>query len=153
MTSLIPWRRTRTQPSVLSRIDEPFGGLHGEMDRLFDNVFGRWPGFFDNGFMTAAWGLDVKETDAQVIVRLEAPGFESDEFDLQVSGNQLQVSAEHIVKDDDREVSERTVRRMVTLPAEIDPDHVEAAYRNGVLEIRLAKTEKARWKKIAVKTA
>jgi HSP20 family protein len=153
MTSLIPWRKSRTNTNALSRIDEPFRGLHGEMDRLFDSLFGRWPAMFDGGLMPATWGLDIRETEDQLSVRLEAPGFEAEEFEVQVSGEQLQVVAEHAVKDGDREVTERSFRRVLTLPAEIDAENVTAAYKSGVLEIRLAKTEKAKWKKVTVKTS
>lgn len=146
MTSLMPWRRNRT--NAISRTD-PFRGAGTEMDRLLDNVFGRWPTFVP----ATAWGVDVRETDDGFTVRLEAPGFEPGEFDIQVSGDQLQVSAEHVVKDGDTEVTERRLHRAFTLPGEVNPDEVEAAFINGILEIRLAKTEQAKWKKVPVKTA
>jgi len=142
----MPWRRNRT--SAVSRID-PFRGVGTEMDRLFDNVFGRWPAFVP----ATTWGVDVRETDDEITVRLEAPGFEPNEFDVQVSGDQLHVSAEHIVKEGDTEVTERRLHRAFTLPAEVNAEQVEATFVNGILEIRLAKTEQARWKKVPVKTS
>jgi HSP20 family protein len=39
----------------------------------------------------------------------------------------------------------------VPLPAEINPDKVQATFKNGVLEIRLPKSEEAKKKEIKVK--
>src|SRR5436190_1517977 len=77
-----------------------------------------------------------------VVDRVEAPGFEAQDFDVEVSGGMLTVRAEHKeAGKKDEEAGERWTRleRSVTLPEGLDLDKVEATYRNGVLELHLPK--------------
>ena len=64
------------------------------MSRLFDQFSRSWLGLASPGW-DAGWGLDVREEDGNVIVRAEAPGFEPSDFDIQVRGDQLVLSATH----------------------------------------------------------
>jgi HSP20 family protein len=100
--------------------------------------------------------LDFDENEKEFIVRAEAPGFEAEDLDIQVSGNLLTIKAqkkrESKEKKGDGYYEERHLERVVTLPADADPDKIEATYRNGILEIHLAKTEDAQRKRIPVKT-
>jgi HSP20 family protein len=101
------------------------------------------------------WSLDVHEEDAAVIVRAEAPGFETGDFDVQVSGNRLDLRASKVVVTRDetgqiREQRELTCSESVTVPSDIDRDKVEAKYHNGVLTVTLPKTAEAKVKKITV---
>ena len=157
MFSLIPWRKEKqTHGTVAERGDHPFALLRREFDSLFDRVFGRWPAPGD--WDVPGWGLDVQDAGQEVLVRAEAPGFEAGDFDVQVSGNTLHVRAEH--REEAREGAEGgrgasrygRFERWVTLPPGTDADKVEARYRNGVLEVRLAKTPEAVGRRIEVKS-
>jgi HSP20 family protein len=102
----------------------------------------------------AGTGLDVEETDDEVIVRADAPGFGPGDIDVQVSDNTLKVAAERKAEGKGKGLNvERRLFRTVTLPAGVDPGRVEATYRHGVLELRLPKTEQAKWRKIEVKAS
>ena len=148
MTSLIPWRKDRNG-ALAHRTGDPLGLFRNEFDNLFDRFFGAWPMMEAN---TSAWGLDLDESDEDVTVKVDAPGFEPGDFDVQVSDDTLRISAERKVeKGRDRGTYERRFERYVTLPAAVNADQVDANYRHGVLELTLPKTEQARWKKIAVK--
>jgi HSP20 family protein len=103
------------------------------------------------------WGLDVQESDDNVVVRAEAPGFEPDDFDLQVRGDQLTLRAAHKADDDDAERGYREWRRQelyrsVLLPAHIDANHVQANYRNGMLTVTMPKTEDSKARHITVQS-
>jgi HSP20 family protein len=93
----------------------------------------------------------VDETDTEVKVRLDAPGFEPGEFDVQVSGDTFRVTAERKAEKGDKGGFERRFQRSFTLPTAVAADKVDAKYRNGVLELALPKAEQAKWKKIQVK--
>ena len=54
-------------------------------------------------------------------------------------------------KENGYEYAERRYERFVELPVEIEPTKVEATYRNGVLEVRLPKTEEAKGLRVPVK--
>jgi len=86
-----------------------------------------------------------------VTVKMDAPGFEPGDFDVQVSGETLKVSAEKKAGDGDKRSYERRFQRSLTLPASVNADDVGAKYTNGVLELTLPKTEQSKWKKIPVK--
>ena len=107
----------------------------------------RWPAF-------GGWGLDVDDRDDAVIVRAEAPGFEPEDFDLQVRGQQLIVRATRKTDSAEdggaRRWGRRELYHTVTLPAGIDENKVEARYRHGVLTVTLPKTEEGKGRRITV---
>lgn len=141
MTSLVSCRRNR---SASARVADPFRPLNSELDRVFAALFAQAP---------AVAGIDFQESDDGFTVRLDAPGFEPGEFDIQVTGENLHVVAEHVVKQGEKEFVERRLHRSMTLPTDINPSAVEAAYKNGVLEIRLGKSERAKWTKVPVQAS
>jgi len=134
---------------------EPFRRMRDEFDRMFEQFFGGWPALSE-GARQAHWGLAVREDDGSIMVRADAPGFEPSEFDLHVRGDQLVISASHKAESEDKEHGmhewqQQEFHRTVMLPAGVDPDRVDASYRNGVLTVTLAKIEAARAKRISVK--
>jgi HSP20 family protein len=149
MFSLTPWRKGRNGAGALARGEFPLDLFRRDMDTLFDRFFGRWPEPAEFG---EGLGMDVRETDKEVWVEIDAPGFEAKDFEIQVKDDTLRVVAERTEGEEGKEgYRHRRLQREVTLPAGVDPDKVEANYRNGVLELRFTKSEQARWKKIEVK--
>jgi HSP20 family protein len=148
MFSLMPWRKDRDGSGALAnRTEHPLSLFRNEFDTLFDRFFGNWPAF-DNW---SGWGLDLNETDNEVMVAVDAPGFESSDFDIQVSGDTLKITAERKSGKNGNGSYDRRFQRSFTLPASVDAERVEAKYRNGVLELTLPKAEQSKWKKIPVK--
>lgn len=151
----------RTEPSrpPAPTGQHPLSRLRDEMDALFDRFFTRWPApaEWDWG-LERSWGVDVQDTDKEILVRAEAPGFEPKDFDIHVSGNLLTIKAEHKQETEEKQGEFRTwerrfgrFQRSLPLPAAVDADKVEAHYRNGVLELRLPRTEEAQRRRIEVK--
>jgi HSP20 family protein len=160
--TLLPWTKKKAEPSsnggFLTRFEEfPFqlSRMRAEFDRLLEQLAGQWPSHWEGSGWR--WGLDVEDQDDAVVVRAEAPGFEADDFDLQVSENRLVIRAAKKVetkgKEGETEVSEQECYQSVTLPDGIDKDKVEAKYHNGVLTVKLPKTAEGKAKRIAVKGA
>ncbi len=108
----------------------------------------------------AQWGLlaaDIATTKDHVIVRLEAPGMRSDDFNIEVHDDRLEISGEkHAERTEKGRGFVRTERafgrfhRSIPLPAEVDVDDVKANYKHGVLEVELAKHERAKTRKIKI---
>jgi len=122
------------------------------LSRLFDQFSRSWLGLASPGW-EGGWGLDVHEEDDQVMIRAEAPGFEPGDFDIQVRGDQLVMSA--CSKGEKEEEGYRGWRwhdfyEIVTLPAGVEADKVKAAYRQGVLTVTLPKSEKVKARRITV---
>jgi HSP20 family protein len=144
-----------------ARTENPLRRFREEMDQLFDRFFGLSPAQIEpwSGMGDRFWDIDVEETDNQIMVRSEAPGFEPKDFDINVSGNTLTIRAEHKAETEKKgEGSLRWERRtsqfqrMIPLSTEVDPDKVEARYHNGVLEVRLPRTEPRSKRRIEVKS-
>ncbi|MGH6626645.1 MAG: Hsp20/alpha crystallin family protein [Burkholderiaceae bacterium] len=98
-----------------------------------------------------SWAMlagEVFEGDRRIVVRLEVPGMEAKDFDLQVNDKLLIVRGE---KDFSREknvghyhlleCAYGSFHRAIALPAAVRADKVEASYRQGVLRIELPKVE------------
>ena len=148
--SLLPKRR---ESAV-----HPIATFREEMNRLFDSF---WSGeLLPEAFPFARQfpSADVTETDDSVIVTAEVPGLEAKDIDLTVTGSLLTIKGE---KKEEKEAQEkncthREVRygafsRTLQLPAGVDVENVKAECRKGVLKVTLAKTEKAKARKISVK--
>jgi len=165
MFNLIPWKRKSKGDDVAlaTRPSDPLTRFRDEVDALFDRFFRDAPDFdpFWKGWPAAtgegplaAWGFEVDDRENEMVVRAEAPGFEPDDFDVQVIGNSLVLRAEH--KQESRKKNGFSYRygsfhRVVPLPEGVEADRIDARYRRGVLEVSVPKGERARGKRIPVK--
>jgi HSP20 family protein len=128
--------------------------MRSEFDRLFDEFFRGW-GF--SGLQEdrqGNWGLDVEDQADKIVIRAEAPGFEPDEFDLQVHDDHLVLCActsEERKEEGTRQWQQQELFRSIPLPAGVDAEKVDAQYRNGVLTVTLPKTERSKGRKIEIK--
>lgn len=96
-------------------------------------------------------GGNVFEDDQRVVVRLEVPGMEKENFNIEVIDDMLVVRGQ---KRFERESSEGryrllqcaygSFRREISLPVPVRVDKTEASYKNGVLRIELPKAPSAR---------
>jgi HSP20 family protein len=105
----------------------------------------------------APWvpAADVIDTDDAYVVEMELPGANPDDINIEVNGNELTVTGE--IKQRERKgVLRRGTRRVgeflyrVALPGDLDPDNVEARLSDGVLMIRVPKSEAAKPRKIEI---
>jgi HSP20 family protein len=143
----------------MSAFSAPWGRLRMDFDRLFDDFFqglpAAWGGEGQPG-MGTNWGLDVQERDDAIVVRADAPGFDADDFDIEIRGDQLELCAcqseEKTQDEEGYRWQKREFYRSVPLPAGVDPEKIDAQYRNGVLSIKLPKTESSKSRKIQVKS-
>jgi HSP20 family protein len=152
----VPFQHERLAPSnnwELSR------GLRDEFDRMFDRMFDQffrgWPTVAERSGNDRRWGLNIHEVDNAVVVRAEAPGFEPDDFDLEVRGDQLILRAGHKAESEDKERGQREWRqqelyRSLFLPSGVAAEKAEAHYRNGVLTVKLPKTEESKGRRIPI---
>lgn len=133
----------------------PFHRLRDEFNRLFDHFLPGWPSLGELQ-RSDGCGLDVQDDDQAITVRAEVPGFEAKDFDIQVRGNQLTMCANQNYETEDRTADYRQWRRQefyrsIALPSGVDPKNVTAEYRNGILTVRIPRTEKCESQRIQVK--
>lgn len=126
------------------------------MDRMFDEFWGRprrrlLPSGRKGEIIPAEYRepfIDVIETDGEIIAAAEMPGLEKKDIKINISEDRLEISAE-AKEEKEREEKGYVYRercignyyRAVSLPSTVNPDNSKATYRNGVLEIRMPKTE------------
>ncbi len=152
MFNILPWKRNKENQA-------------NELRRQFDTMYDR---FFEPDFMPAAsvfgkgkWGpkLDVSEGRKDIIVKAEIPGIEAKDLDISIDGRLLNIRGEK--KQEQTEEGETYYRlersygyfnRTIELPAEVDPNKVDASYKKGILKIKLRKTKSSETKRIEVTT-
>jgi len=160
--SLIPWRSKKVE-----RIDDPpepgLARVREEMEDLFERFFRNpFGALSDRPFGRLGWApqVDLAESADDVAVKVELPGVDPKEVQIEVSGNMLSIRGE---KREEKEEKKRDVHyversfgsfhRSVQLPNSVDSEKVDATFKDGVLTVRLAKRPEAKPKRITVKHA
>lgn len=148
--------RAKRTTSLLPRTEMPFDFLMEGFPGLFNRLFSMWP-VEETPEWRFPWNMTTEETEKEIVVRVELPGFEPEELKVEVLPETLMIEAEKKEPTTEKpaEKVERTyahVKRTLTLPPYVDPEKVEARYHNGVLEIHLARKPEATGRRIEVKT-
>ena len=101
--------------------------------------------------------LNVSATTDAYVVRAELPGIKANELDITVSGNNLTISGERKIPQENqgakyhrREREAGKFSRALTLPGPLDSNKVDAHLKNGILTIVIPKAEEAKPKKISI---
>ena len=127
------------------------------MNRMFDEFWGRpstrrlLPSGERGAIVPAEHRepfIDLKESDKEIIATAEMPGLEKQDIKTNVTEDMLEISAEtkHEEKKEEKGYIYRERRsgnyyRAISLPSRVDPDNSKATYENGVLEIKMPRTE------------
>jgi HSP20 family protein len=126
--------------------------LHQRMNQLFTSMLGDLA-----PPATGAWTplADVTETDDAYLLEIDLPGVDRKNLTVEVTGTGLRVYGEIVEKEKVGWLRHRT-RRVghfsyhTQLPSDIDADHISADLADGVLTIRVPKTEAAKPRRILV---
>ncbi|PRY07287.1 heat shock protein Hsp20 [Pontibacter ummariensis] len=114
-----------------------------DLDRFFDN-----DSFF-KGFKKVPF-TNIREKDDRFEVELAAPGMDKQDFKVEIDNDILTVSAER--KEEKSEEKEQYTRqefsyssftRSFELPATVNAEAIQAAYKDGILKLTLPKKEEA----------
>lgn len=119
--------------------------------------FWHWPTTWDDEEPLATTGLDVYETEGEVVVRASVAGIDPEKVDITFEKGVLWIKGEQ--EDEGKEGrkfyqrSHRAYSYKIAVPGNVDlKTDPEAAVKNGVVELRFKKAEEAKPRKIAVKT-
>ena len=126
-----------------------------ELDELYDRFARVW----DSGPFDALdrWVplADLEETEDAYVVELELPGLADEDVDVQLDDRVLTVSGE--IRERKRTgILHRRTRKVgrfhhaVTLPLEVDEEHVEASLQDGVLTVRVPKSPGSRRRRFEI---
>jgi HSP20 family protein len=134
-----------------------------DMGRMMEDFFGRRPRWPERWFRAdeleiAAPAVDLFEEKDDIVVKAELPGMEKDNIEVNLTDHHLTIKGEkkkeQEVKEENYYRAERSYGsflRTLELPKDVRGDKVKASFKNGILEVRLPKTEEAKTKEIKVK--
>ena len=134
---------------------EPFrelASIHNEMSRLLN-------AFEGNGTTTQSWvpALDVWETDDELVYAFDLPGVPKEDTAIEYDDGMLTVTAKRertLEHGDDRfyrfERRFGTFSRSVGLPQGVDESRIRADFKDGVLEIHVAKPAEVKPRRIEI---
>ena len=128
---------------------EPFST---EFNRLFNSL---WEG--PTGSQRWVPAMDLVETEDHYVLKADLPGLKQDDVAIEFNDSTLTISGSRNAEYDRKEKGyfriERsfgTFSRSLTLPDGIDPDKIEAAFHDGVLDVTIPKPEQRKPRRIAV---
>lgn len=129
-----------------------------EFDRFAQRAFGTAHGTVALG--QSVMPMDVIKREDEVELRFDLPGADAESIDVTVDRGLLTVSARRTEEKKDegetlisRERITGSFTRRVGLSDTVDTEKIGAAYADGVLTVRLPLVEKARPRKVEIRTA
>lgn len=163
MTTEPDKHKSRPLRNLAHGIVDPVDRFREEMERMF-NTYWRLPG---GGMLPSEAGplvadLDISETPEAVQVVLDVPGMKQSDIEVTVNDSTLTVKGKRESEKEEKKKNYHRVerhfgefQRRVTLPCEVDAEHVQATLKDGVLSIDLMKSARALQseRKIAIKSA
>jgi len=150
---LMRWQRPET--SNWSPFEQ-LSSLREEINRLFETPFS--DGGNESEFFGWAPAVDLFEDRDNLVVKAELPGMKKEDIEISLHENSLIISGERKVETDENEgESSRSERffgrfqRALELPKPVDANNVTASYKDGILTVKLPKTEESKPRQISVK--
>lgn len=133
-----------------------FRRLEDELDEIFGGAT-PWTGGIRSLPPGTFPAINVGSTEDAVTVYLFAPGIDAKKLDISIQQNVLTISGEREAAPD-REATyyrqERFVggfRRVISLPDDVDPEKVEASYRDGIVQVVVRKRAATRPRQIEIR--
>lgn len=115
---------------------------------FFDNDTFLAPRWVSRAFNDTLPAVNIKETDKEYNVEFAAPGFKKHDFKVNVEGDRLAISAEKEEEKNEenhrftrKEFSYNSFSRSFTLPQNVNADHIDAKYNDGILTLSIPKKE------------
>ncbi|WP_404377608.1 Hsp20/alpha crystallin family protein [Vreelandella aquamarina] len=138
-----------------------------EFDRLMEGFFERsWlkPFFKDDvfkerlGFFAQSNPkIDIIDREKELVVRAEMPGVDRKELDIEITGHSVMLKGQRSGESEEKkdeyyhsEIWQGAFSRTIALPVNIDPQHAEAKFKDGILTITMPKVKQALRRKLEV---
>ena len=144
--AIVRWRPFRDMVSI-----------QDEMNRLFDDFFGR--PLIKTEWTEGVWTptVDVSEDKDNVVIKAEMPGMKKDEVRISVQDNVITLKGEKKQEKEEKEANYHRIERSYgsfcrsfQLPTSVKTDKIKANYKDGVLSVTLPKTEEVKPKEIPI---
>lgn len=150
-------RSTMSPFNTLSRLQQDLDRLMGTGD-----LGGLWGENGTSTWMDSDWApsVDIAERDDRFVIHADVPGVNAKDIEITMDNGVLTIRGERVFKDEEKdegryrrvERARGSFIRRFALPETADPDQISARSRDGVLEVEIMKGEKAKPRKIEVKS-
>lgn len=137
--------------------------VNKSFNNLRDDFFATVPSLFSDDFITPNFRsftpVNVRETENEYVLEVIAPGFQKEDFKINLDNNALTISAEKKEETENKneksirkEYKQQSFKRSFTIDENIEAENIVAKYLNGVLILNLAKKQevKASVKEISI---
>jgi HSP20 family protein len=153
MNTLIRWNPFREMEDIQRRMSSLWEGNLLRRNHLTNG---------EENITVPEWApvVDIIEDESEYLIKVELPEVQKDEVKVTVENGTLTISGERKTEKEQKgrkfhrvERAYGRFERSFAVPDDTDPEHVKAEFKDGVLRVRLAKSEKARPKQIEVKVS
>jgi HSP20 family protein len=153
MTALTRWNPFREMDDMQRRMSSLFDWSPFRRSNLTND---------EESITVAEWAplVDIAEDDKEYLIKVELPEVQKDDVKVTVESGTLTISGERKAEKEEKGRKFHRVERYYgrfersfTIPDDAESDDVKAEFKDGVLRVRLAKSEKARPKQIEVKVS
>jgi HSP20 family protein len=134
---------------------QELNALQRQLDRFFEDA--RVPSALFDQDVVRVPAAELAETDTAINLKVELPGIDAKDLDVQVTHNSVAISGER--KSETRTEKKGVTKsefyygkfhRVIPLPTEVENTKVVAEYKDGILHLTLPKTEKEKHKVVKV---
>ena len=134
-----------------------------EMDKRLSALFGRVPvkgGDREEAMTVAEWSplVDISEDEKEYLIKAELPEIKKEDIKVSVHDNVMTISGDRKYEKEEKgkkyhrvERAYGSFTRSFTLPEDADASKVAAECKDGILRVRLPKSEKAKAKSVEIK--
>ena len=124
-------------------------------NNFMDDFFATVPSILRDDFITPNFRsftpVNVKETENEYVLEVVAPGFQKEDFKINLDNNTLTISSEKKEETENKdekyirkEYKHQSFKRSFTIDETIDAENIAAKYVNGVLTLNLAKKQEVK---------
>jgi HSP20 family protein len=150
-----PMRSLATFEDMERMFDDLFEGFfpRGMMRPMLQRSLGRLPTGFDGRFPR----VDVIDRDDEILIRAEVPGVDKKDLDVSMTDDTVTIKGQTRLEEKEErgdyyrcEIAQGTFARTVTLPAAVDSEKCKAQFKDGILQLSMPKSAKAKRRSIKV---
>ena len=126
------------------------------LNKFFNTEIDNWSNNNFSDLDSTLPSINIKENENEFVVDVAAPGFEKEDFNIELNHDVLTISSQ--VKEESeskegekftrKEFSYKSFKRSFTLPELVEDENISATYKNGILSIHIPKKEEAKPKPI-----
>ncbi|HWI91360.1 MAG TPA: Hsp20/alpha crystallin family protein [Flavisolibacter sp.] len=124
-------------------------------NNFIDDFFATVPSILSDNFVTPSFRsftpVNIRETENDYVLELVAPGFQKEDFKINLDNNTLTISVEKKGETENqnekfirKEYKQQSFSRSFTIDENIDAENISAKYVNGVLTLNLVKKQEVK---------